>query len=124
MLSSNEVNYKEARKVIQDVLTEQYSALDGLLNASIKSFATDMYSRCLISETSKDVANFNDMMSEFKSGMSFIPDGQNVLKHCQLFLQSLAKQGGPHKQAARSIAEEWTENINKKLNINREFDIE
>ena len=124
MLSGNEVNYKEARKVIQDVLTEQYSALDGLLKASLKSIATDMYSHGLISEPTKDTANFNDMMREFKSGMSFIHDGQNLVKHCQLFLQSLDKQGGPHKQAAHIIAEEWTANIKEKLDKSIKFDIE
>ena len=120
MLSGDEVN--EVRKIIQDVLTKCYSALDGLLKASIKSFAVDMYSRGLISEPTKDVANFNDVMREFKSGMNFIRDGQKLVEHCQLFLQSLAKQRGPYKLAADSIAEEWTTNINKNLNINVEFD--
>ena len=83
-----------------------------------------MYSHGLISETTKDTANFNDMMREFKSGMDFIRDGHKLLKHCHLFLQSLVKQGGPHKRAASSIAEEWTDNIKEKLNINIEFDIE
>ena len=83
-----------------------------------------MYSHGLISLPTKDAAKFEDMMREFKLGMSFIRDGQKLVEHCQLFLQSLNKQGGPHKQAARSIAEEWTKNINKKLNICIEFDIE
>ena len=83
-----------------------------------------MYSHSLISETTKDAANFNDMMREFKSGMDFIRDGHKLVKRCLLFLQSLVKQGGPHKDAASSIAEEWTDNIKEKLNINIEFDIE
>ena len=121
MLSGDEV--EEVKKIIQDVLTKRYSALDGLLKASIKSFAVDMYSHGLICGPTKDVANFNDMIREFKSGMGFICDGQKLVEHCQLFLQSLNKQGGPHKQTASSIAEEWTDNINKKLNLYIEFDI-
>ena len=121
MLSGDEV--KEVKKIIQDVLTKSHADLDGLLKASIKSFAVDMYSHGLITESTKDAANFNDMMREFKSAMGFIRDGQKLVKHCRLFLQSLNKQGGPLKDAASSIAEEWTDNINKKLNINVEFDI-
>ena len=121
MLSGGEV--EGVKKIIQDVLTKCYSALDGLLKASIKSFAADMYSHSLISEPTKDTANFNDMMREFKSGMDFKRDGQKLVKHCDLFLQSLDKQGGPHKDAASSIAEEWTDNINKKLNLYIKFDI-
>ena len=121
MLSGDKV--KEVREIIQDVLTEQYSALDCLLKASMKSIAIDMYSHGLISETTRDAASFNDIVTEFKLGLTFIHDGQKLLKHCQLFLQTLAKQGGPYEQAARSIAEEWTANINKKLNINIELNI-
>ena len=83
-----------------------------------------MSSHGLISEPTRDAANFNDMMGEFKSGMSFIHDGQELFKYCELFLQSLVKQGGPHKRAATSIAEQLTANIKEKLNINIEFDIE
>ena len=120
LLSGDKV--KEVRKIIQDVLTEQYSTLDHLLKTAMKSIAADMYSRGLISETTRDAANFNDIVTEFKLGLAFIHDVQKLLKHCQLFLQSLAKQGGPYKLAADSIAKEWTTNINKNLNINVEFD--
>ena len=119
MLSGDEVN--EVRKIIQHVLIKYYPTLHHLLKTSIKSFAMDMYSHSLISEQTKDTANFNDMMREFKSVMNFIHDGQELVKHCQLFLQSLDKQGGPCKRAANSIAEEWTDNINKKLNLYIKF---
>ena len=121
MLSADEVD--KIKKILQDVLTKRHAALDGLLKASIKSIATDMYSHGLISVPTRDAAKFEDMMREFTSGMDFIRDDHNLVKHCRLFLQSLGKQGGPHKQAASSIAEEWTANIKEKLNINKEFDI-
>ena len=56
--------------------------------------------------------------------MNFISDGHKLVKRCHLFLQSLVKQGGPHIDAATSIAEERTANIKEKLDINIEFDIE
>ena len=122
MFTSDKV--KEVRKIIQDVLTEQYSALDDLLKTALKSVAIEMYSHGLISETTKDTANFDDIMREFKSGMNFISDRQKFVKRCQLFLQSLAKQEGPYRDAANCIAEEWTANIKEKLDINIKFDIE
>ena len=121
MLSGDKVS--EIRKILQDVLIKHHADLDSLLKASIKSFATDMFSQRLISGPTKDAAKFDDMMREFTSVMNFIRDGQKLVKHCQLFLQCLDKQGGPHKCAAHSIAEEWTENINKKLNLYIKFDI-
>ena len=120
---SSDDKVKKIRKILQDVLNKHHADLDDLLKASIKSFATDMFSQGLISGPTNDSANFNDMMREFKSGMSFIRDDKELVKHCQLFLQCLDKRGGPHKGAAHSIAEEWTENINKKLNLYIKFDI-
>ena len=90
----------------------------------MKSFAVDMYSHGLISQATKDTRNFDDLMREFKAVMNFIQDGHKLIKHCQLFLQSLVKQGGPLKDAASGIAKEWSVIIKQKLNIDIDFDIE
>ena len=91
-----------------------------LLKASLKSFAADMYSHGLICDITRDTANFEDVMREFVSGMYFKPD-EKLEEHCNLFLQSLDKQGGSCIDAASHIAKEWTENIKKKMSINMEF---
>ena len=62
MLSGDEV--KEVKKIIQDVLIEQYSALDDLTKGSLKSIAADMYSHGLILEITKDIVNFNEMIRD------------------------------------------------------------
>ena len=114
----------ELIKIIQDVLSSKYSYLNDLLKAALKSFAIEMYSHGLISETTKDTANFNDIMREFKSGMNFICDIQELVKYCELFLQSLVKQKGPHNRVASTIAQEWTTSIKERLDINIKFDVE
>ena len=90
----------------------------------MKSFAVEMYSHGLISQATKDTGNFDDLMREFKAVMKFIQDRDKLIKHCQLFLQSLVKQESPLKDAASGIAEEWSAIIKKKLNIDVDFDIE
>ena len=116
---------KEAIRIILKVLREKRPALVKLLEVSLKSFATEMYSHGLISETTKKSANFNNIIGEFESVMDFIDDSQELVKHCELFLQSLVKQGIPHKRAANCIAEKWAANIKEKLGIkNIKFDIE
>ena len=121
MLSGNKL--KEVRKIIQDVLRTHYSTLCILLSPSLKAIAIDMYSHGLISKTTKDTLNFNDLMREFMLGMSVIRDVQQLVKHCDLFLQTLDKQGGPYSHAASSIANEWSANIKERLNISIEFDV-
>ena len=93
------------------------------MKASLKQVAADMLAHGLISEPTKDTQNFSELIRELKSGMNFIRDGQKLVERCEIFLQSLVKQGGPHIDAARYIAEEWTASIKEKLNINIEFKI-
>ena len=90
----------------------------------LQQIATDMYSRDLISQPTKDVPTFQGVMKEFESGMHFIGKRHRLVKHCQLFLQILLDQRGPHKQAAIRLAEDWTDNIERQLHIAIDFDID
>ena len=108
---------KEVRKIIQDILTEQYSVLDDLLKPSLKSVAANMFASHLLTKETREKLLYSDIMSEVISGMNFLHDLDKLKKHCDLFLQSLAKQDGPLKNAANSIAEAWTINIREKMDI-------
>ena len=116
-------NLKQIKKIIQDVLTRWYSDLSEVLRTSLEKIATDMYSHGLITKTVNDAPTFKDIMNEFQSGMKLIRNYQRLVKYCELFLQTLVDQGGPPSQAAFSIAEDWTDNIKRELNITIEFNI-
>ena len=120
ILSNDDV--KKVRKIIESVLTQWHSKLSKLFNASLQQIATDMYSCGIISQNVRAAPVFMDMMAEFQLGMEFISDGQRLVNYCQTFLQILVKQGGPHKQAAISIAEDWIGNIKRELKLNINFD--
>ena len=113
---------KKVRKIIQDVLTQSYSDLSTLFSASLQKIATDMFSQCIISESTKAAPTFSNVMTEFQSGMIFIHDIQGLEKHCVKFLNILVKQGGGYNHAANSIAENWRVHIKEELNINIGFD--
>ena len=114
---------EEIKKIIKDVLTQYHSGLSKVFSTSLEKIATDMYSHGLISETVKDAPNFRDILKEFQLGMDFIHKYKRLVKHCELFLQSLVDQHGPPKQAAISVAEEWSDSIRRKLDITIEFNI-
>ena len=82
-----------------------------------------MYCHSLISESVNETPEFKEIMSEFQLGMDVIRNYQRLVKHCELFLQTLIDQRGPPKEAAINIAEEWTDNIKRKLDITIEFNI-
>ena len=97
-------NLKEIKRIIQDVLTQWCSTLSKVLR-------TD------------ETPTFKDIMTEFQLGMDIICNYQRLVKHCELFLQTLVNEGGPPKEAAICIAKEWTDNIKRKLDITIEFNI-
>ena len=116
-------NLKGIKGIIQDALTQWHSDLSKVLKKSLEKIATDLYSHGLISEAVNESPTFKDIMTEFQSGMNLIRNYQRLVKHCELFLQTLVDQHGPPKEAAINIAEDWTENIKRKLNITIEFNI-
>ena len=114
---------KEIKRIIQDVLTQWYSDLSKVLGNSLENIATDMYSHGLISGAVYKTPTFKEIMTEFQTSMNLIRNYQRLVKHCELFLQTLVDQRGPPKEAAINIAEDWTDNIERKLNITIEFNI-
>ena len=116
-------NLKEIKRIIQDVLTQWNSALSKVLRTSLEKIATAMYSHGLITETVNETPTFKDIMTEFQLGMDLICKYKRLVKHCEMFLQTLVDQRGPPSQAAISIAEDWTDKIKEKLNITVEFNI-
>ena len=125
MITSDRVDeVDKVKKVIQDVLKNYYSKLETLLNERLHEIATDMFSNDLVSQNTKNEPNVAKVMSEFTLGMDFIIECQELVEYCKLFLYILAQQGGPFKRAADKLAQEWTTNIEKKLCLNLEFNIE
>ena len=114
---------EDIKGIIKNVLTRWYSLLSKVLMKSLKKIAADMYSHGLISESVNETPEFKEIMSEFQLGMDVIRNYQRLVKHCELFLQTLIDQRGPPKEAAINIAEEWTDNIKRKLDITIEFNI-
>ena len=115
---------EKVKKEIQKVLKQFYSKLDILLRESLQQIATDMFSDGLVSQTTQNEPNVSKVMNEFRSGMEFISDCQELVEYCKLFLSILARQGGPFKRAADKIAQEWTTNIERAMGVNLEFSIE
>ena len=104
---------KEVRKITQDVFTNLHSDLEDFLKPLLKSVAANMFA-CHLITRNKQI--YSDMTTEI------INDVHELRKHCELFLQSLAQQGGSLKNATNSIAEAWAINIREKLHTTIKFE--
>ena len=117
-------NLKEFRKIIKGVLIECHANLESLLEATMEPFAAKMFTHGIITTATRKASKFSSIMGEFLAGLSFINDSHKICLRCQLFLECLFDQGGPLKDAAYYIAENWTAKIESRLNMHITFDIE
>ena len=102
---------------VSRVLQAKYAGLDRALQSCIQEVANELFSAGLISEAVKNEPSYRSIDREFQSGMTFKKEVSKLKEHCQTFVDILSAQGGPAKIAAESLAEEWTETVQKEFGI-------
>ena len=106
------------RSLLSSQLDGIYADLEGLLQQeTLKLFTSYLFQSGLISQSVKSSPEYSAIMGELKSSLKFKKTPQLVIAHCHKILSILADLGEPQKEAARSIAEDMTEAINKELNV-------
>ena len=100
-------------RTLRNVLTKQFSSLNGALKNCLKDVANEMYAEGLISNGVKDSPTYDSIIQEFKAGMIYMKDITQLEEYCQAFLDCLynGSQGGPAIFAAQNLAEEWKKDV-------------
>ena len=96
------------KKGVSDSITSRYAKLGGTLEGSMEPFARYMFEAGLINRTTMRGQNYDDIMSQFISGMDFKHSISELQEHCRLFTDVLKKLGGAAKMAASEFTQEWT----------------
>lgn len=104
-------------KILKGVLHKNFAKLKSTIRDCLPQVAAEMFSKGLLTESVRDMPTYNAIIREFEAGMEYKKTKSQTEKHCQLFLDSLIRQGGPAKGFAQILAEEWIDEISKQLNI-------
>ena len=104
-------------RTLKEVLKTKYASLSHSLKDTLPYVAAEMYSKGLISEAVKDNPTYDSMIREFEAGLQFLQSVPELENHCQLFLKCLSIQGGPVEIAAKTLANDWNEEVNKNCDI-------
>ena len=84
----------------------------------MESVAGEFFTESLISRDVRNSPSFDKIESEFVASLSFYEDNLIKLeKKCRDFIHCLAKAGGPAKDAAIALAEDWEREVLNKHNL-------
>ena len=96
------------KKAMRDSITSRYATLRNTLEGSMESFAGNMYQAGLISREALRSRNYDIIIEEFISGMTYKHSIPEIQEHCQLFAGVLKELGGPVEMASNELTREWT----------------
>ena len=94
------------KQVIKSVMSNCYDILLESLSGCLSDFANKMLSKQLITETVMKKAEFNDIIGDYKAGMSTIFKYTELQEYCSKLLDVLRSLGGPAKRAADHLESE------------------
>ena len=85
----------------------------------LESVTVEFFSKSLISRDVRKSPSFYKIENEFVASLFFCEDDMAKLEEkCRNFVHCLAKAGGPAKDAAIALAEDWERDVFSKHNLN------
>ena len=105
--TSTTIGIEVFKKGVSDSINSRYEKLSRALEGSMEPFSRLMLEANLINRTIMRSQNYDDIMSQFISGMDFKHTISELQEHCQLFTDVLEKLGGAAKMAANEFIKEW-----------------
>ena len=100
----------ELIKLLQKVLQDHCQLLSQVLHFSLDSLAGDMFSKGLISESTKTSPTYDAIMNDFITRMNEQNNAAELEEFCQLLLTCISKQNGALSQeVAKMLSKQWQE---------------
>ena len=103
---SNDVNaLRSYRRAVMNVFTSHYAILRSVLWGSMEVFASEAFSRDLISFSVMKNKEFSSIYEEFKAGLELCKSVSEVQKRLKSLTDILLDLGGPASVAGRDLDE-------------------
>ena len=114
----------ELIKLLQKVLKDHRQLLSQVLHLSLDSLAGDIFSKGLISESTKNSPTYDAIMNDIIARMNEQNNAAQLEKFCQLLLTCISKQNGASSQeVAKMLSKQWQEVALKHCSISLSFNI-
>ena len=108
-------NLKRMEQVIKNVMRDCHTILSDSLSGSLSDFASKMLSKRLITDSVMKKEDFNDIIGEYKAGVSTILNYTELQRYCSKLLDVLRSLGGPAKGAANYLESELNKSFQEEF---------
>ena len=105
--TSSNIDVPAMRKIVNDSIKSRHTKLHDALQDSMEIFARYLLETSIIDDVATKSQDFELIMSQFVSRMSFIHSTSELQEHCRLFISVLDKLGGAAKTIASELTSEW-----------------
>ena len=95
------------RKIVADSIKSKFTKLHNALQDSMEIFARHLLETGITDDIATKNQDYELIMSQFVSRMSFIHNTSELQEHCRLFISVLDKLGGATKTIANELTSEW-----------------
>ena len=110
--------------MVDDVLVEQYAALTSLPKEALSELAGQLYTARLINSIVRDHPTIKSFIDEFKAGLIFLYEMDDIQEHCQKFLKSFIAVSGSFAGAAKFLRKKLIEALRTELGFDFKIDID
>ena len=109
---------KRLKEVVSTTLDNKLpDFLEIITDRTLSIFATQLNSVQMITKATHNNPDFHQIFIEFKSSVKFLEGLRAVEQRCRQLLEALDKCGGPVKDAANTLAQEWSRKVWDELGI-------
>ena len=105
-ISSN-IDARTFRKIVNNSIKTRFTKIHDALEDSMEIFARYFSETSIIDDVAAKNQDYELIMSQFLSRMSFIHSTSELQEHCQIFISVLDKLGGAVKTISSELSSEW-----------------
>ena len=108
-------NLKRMKQVVKNVISNCYANLSESLSGCLSDFANKMLSEQLITDSVMRKADFNEIIGDYKAGISTIFKYTELQGYCSKLLDVLRSLGGPAQRTADYLESELNKSFQEKF---------
>ena len=108
-------NLKRMKQVVKNIISNCHDKLSESLSGSSSDFANKMLSEQLITDSVMRKADFNEIIGDYKAGISTIFKYTELQGYCSKLLDVLQSLGGPAQRAADYLESEFNKSFQEKF---------
>ena len=98
-------------------MTDNHAILYDVFQLSIGSISNELFQAGIITRAVQRSPTYDAIIDQFEAGIKFIGTQRDLEEDCNVFITALTNVGGPVKDAALMIQQEWIDIVKRELGI-------